>query len=87
MRFIAIPASVCAGLLLTSFASAQELTPGKYTASYSPTQPQGVQVSIVLDVKSVEDGKITGTGERHVVSQSVNDCRVAALVDSRSPEP
>ena len=70
MRFITIPASVCAGLLLTSFACAQELSPGKYTGSYVAAQAQNLQVMITIDIKGVENGSVTGMGERHTIRQS-----------------
>ena len=52
-----------------SVASAQELAPGKYTGTYDVTQAQGAKVSLVLDIKSVDNGTITGTGERHGITR------------------
>ena len=65
--FIFASSSLC--LLLTSFAAAQDLTPGKYTGSYNPAQFPNTLVSIVVDITSVENGVITGQGQRHVTSQ------------------
>lgn len=50
-------------------ASAQELAPGKYTGSYDITQAQGAKVSLVLDIKSIDNGTITGTGERYGINR------------------
>ncbi len=51
---------------VASPASAQEA--GKYTGSY--INNQGNNTSLVLDIKSVEGGKIEGTGQRQGFSQT-----------------
>ena len=55
--------------MLTSFAGAQELAPGKYSGSYNPAQVANALVSIVLDIRSVDEGTITGQGELHLTTQ------------------
>lgn len=68
MRRSAYVTSGALCLLLTSWAFAQELSPGKYSGSFSPGA-QGFSVSISLDIKSVENGTVAGTGERHTQHQ------------------
>lgn len=70
MRSTTVFASAAFCLLLTSFASAQELTPGKYSGSYNLPQFANALVSFTLDIQSVENGAITGQGERHVSAAS-----------------
>ena len=77
MRHSCMPASICACLLLASFASAQELAAGKYTGSYFP--PQFQEVLIVLSIQSVDGGNVTGTGERHVTFQSGKQARAGCI--------
>ena len=48
-------------------AFADELTPGKYSGSFSSGRST---ISIVLDIKSVENGTVQGIGERHGTDQS-----------------
>ena len=67
------PVTMLAGgsfcLLLTSFAAAQELTPGKYSGSYNPPNFPNSLVSITLDIQSVDTGAVTGQGQRSVTTQ------------------
>ena len=70
MRSVTMLAAGSFCLLLTSFlAAAQELTPGKYTGSYIPAQFPNALVSIMVNIKSVENGAITGQGELHATSK------------------
>jgi hypothetical protein len=57
-------------LLLTSFAFADELTPGKYSESYNPPQFANALITFTLDITSVENGVIAGQGQRSVTSQT-----------------
>ena len=54
--------------LVTPFASAQELSPGKYSGSATGALP-GTQVSYTLDIKSVANGVVEGRGERQAIRQ------------------
>ena len=47
----------------------RELAPGKYTGSYNPPRNPNALISIVVDIKSVENGAITGQGQQNVTSQ------------------
>ena len=55
--------------LLTVAAFGQELAPGKYSGEYASQTTQGFRVRISLDIKSVADGAIEGTGSRYTVTQ------------------
>lgn len=77
MRHVAMAASMCPCLLLSSFASAQELRLGKYTGSYFP--PHFQEVTIVLSIMAVDGGKVTGTGERQVTFQSGKQARAGCI--------
>ena len=69
MRSVTMLAGGSFCLLLTSFAAAQELAPGRYTGSYNPPNFPNSLVSITLDIQSVENGAIAGQGQRSVTSQ------------------
>ena len=56
-------ATASAFVLLTSLAAAQEGPVGKYTGSF--TSNQAAQISIILDIKSVENGVVVGQGSRY----------------------
>ena len=69
MRYVTMLAGGSFCVLLTSFAAAQELTPGKYSGSFNPPQNANALITIVIEIQSVENGAITGMGQRHVTSQ------------------
>lgn len=69
MRTVTVLAGSAFCVLLTSFAAAQELVPGRYSGSYNPPQFPNALVTFTLDIQSVENGAITGQGERHVSAQ------------------
>ena len=69
MRSTTIFASSSLWLLLTSFAAAQELTPGRYTGSYTPPRYPNSLISIVVEITSVEYCAIAGQGQRHFTTR------------------
>ena len=63
MRFMLCAASC---LFVTAIASAEELEPGKYVGHYQTT---AFNVTVTLDIDSVEKGAVKGKGQRHVSNQ------------------
>ena len=59
-RRMTLAGSLC---LLAFAAHSQELSPGKYAGGYTGQTPD-VQYQVILDIKTVENGKVQGEGAR-----------------------